>query len=244
MNDEHACGGQQSALTIYCLAGIATYPNFMEEFGRELARRFPASGSGTAPQQQLYPYGERSRGLLRQLHESRHDLLLGTGRVERSLGGGRAAETVWSAGPPSPGRLVLLAGHSAGGVAAVHAAAILMRRTGRPPDAFRIVMIGAPKCPVPPDLAPVTLYIRGVDAGGRASDPVTRLGHWGGWDRGRGGLPVWRAGKYAPGAVVSLPLLGGHPDYFRSGASYRDSEGSTNLEKVLGAVTAWLHRSG
>ncbi|WFA20167.1 hypothetical protein ERY13_24475 [Paenibacillus mucilaginosus] len=230
-------GGLPREIAVYCLSGILTYPNFMQELGESLAQRLRVPGMRAAAQQ-LYPYGDRSRGGLRQLHETRGDLLLPAGRPERSLGGSRAAEELLGAGD-APARC-LLAGHSAGGIAAVQAASILMRRTGRPPASLRVVMIGSPKCPVPPELQDYTLYIRAVNQGGRAPDPVTRLGSWGGWSRGRGGLPYWQAEKYAPSVRMSLALAGGHPDYFRSSSAYRDEAGMSNLDKVLNAIVGWL----
>lgn len=226
MKDELEAGGMPRKIAVYCLSGILTYPNFMQELGAALADRLRSQGLQTSAQQ-LYPYGDRSRGGLRQLHETRRDVLLRAGRPERSLGGSRAAEAVLVEEEPS-GMLTVLVGHSAGGMAAVHAASILLRRTGRPPSSLRVVMVGSPKCPVPPELREYTLYIRAMSKGGRAPDPVTRLGTWGGWSRGRGGLPYWQAEKYAPAVQITLPLTGGHPDYFRSGSAYRDAAGRSN----------------
>lgn len=146
----------------------------------------------------------------------------------------------------APGsRLPILIGHSAGGVAAVHAASLLLERAGGKP--CPVVMIGSPKCRIPEALRGAVLYVHAAGSRERkgsrfgSPDPVTRLGSFGGWGpSGRRGWRVWQRDKHAPEEIAAVPVAGGHADYFRSQAPFLDAEGRSNLDRISEAVWRWL----
>jgi hypothetical protein len=227
-------------VNLFMLAGVATAPLFMEDFRLAMIASLTQAGYSVSASRLLYPYGDWSRRLLHQLHELRHDMWTARSRPLRSIGGGRAAKSIKACGEEG---WPLLIGHSGGGVAAVQAASILAEEqvydAGWP---IRVVQIGSPKCPVPPWLQDSWMYAEAVRDNARSSDPVTWLGSRGMWQRNTHGLPVWR--QSAPAAHTTqlrLPLIGGHPDYFRASSSYLNKEGRTNLDITVQAVTDWLN---
>ncbi|MDF2961478.1 MAG: hypothetical protein K0S39_3213 [Paenibacillus sp.] len=232
-------------INMYLLAGVATAPLFMEGLRLTITDRLQQDG-WQVQSELLYPYGDWSRKLASQLREMSHDLWPARTQPLRSIGGQRAAAAIQAGGE---GGLRLLIGHSGGGVAAVHAVRILAASEGagareadsRQPRPYRIVQIGSPKCPVPEWMRANVLYAGSVNAKGRPSDPVTRLGSWSGWQRSRSGLPVWRWKQFAPSAVVHFPIIGGHPDYFRERSPFLNREGVSNMETTVQAIWAWLH---
>lgn len=224
---------QPSKLTVYLVAGVATYPSTFQECRRMLDRLFGEQGT-EATMEVLFPYGDYSRKLWRQVWEVRSDLtrLLLPSRI-----GARAMirdlERSYTGGP------VLLLGHSGGGVAACRAARLLLEQ-GISADDIRVVQIGSPRVPVPDELQESSAYFYALDGRGRPDDPVTRLGSWGGWLRLPGGIPAWNRMRYAPGYVRGLPVIGGHTNYFRHQLPYVDGDSRSNLDKTIGAVADWL----
>jgi len=194
----------------------------------------------------LFPYGDWSRKAIPQLWEIRADMRLGVGRIPKSIGGSRVLAAIDSSGngdgsSPARGRTTLLVGHSGGGVAAVHAADMLLRSGAR--SSCLAVTIGSPRCRIPERLKPFVLSIRAARgaADRRSPDIVPRLGSYGGWIAGsRLRLPAWHKGKHEPGATVGVPIIGGHADYFRDRAPYVNEHGKSNLDLVVGAIVQWL----
>lgn len=235
-------------LDIYLLAGVATAPNFMEELRQALVRRLRSAGADVRADL-LFPYGDWNRKLLPQLYEIRRDLVCREGR-RHSTGCAAAAEAIRAT---YRGGGLAIIGHSGGGVAAVHAARLLRYRQqperlrpdrgneGAEAPSWRVIQIGSPKCAVPDDMRDSVMYVYAARPCGRPADPVTRLGTWGGWERG-GGLPRWNPRRYAPGVIVPVRIRGGHPDYFRSREPYIDEEGVSNLEKMLQLTVPWIER--
>ncbi|CAG7637510.1 hypothetical protein PAESOLCIP111_03850 [Paenibacillus solanacearum] len=219
-------------INLYFLAGVATAPTFMEDFGRELADRLRESGRDVAHAELLFPYGDWSRKLLHQLLEMRNDLYPLRPAKLAPIGGRLAAEKVAAS---YAGGLALLIGHSGGGVAAVQAAELLSRAGTVEEPLLRVVQIGSPKCPVPAALRERTLYIRSK------RDPASLLGSWGGIERGTFGQPWWNARKHAPSGQDWLPIIGKHADYFRRKPPYVSMEGVSNLELTVSRIWRWLH---
>ncbi|MBB6735001.1 hypothetical protein [Cohnella zeiphila] len=229
-------------LGLYLLGGLKTAPLFMEGMRLALHERLKAAGEGVHSRL-LLPYGDWSRQAVPQLWEIRRDMRRTPHRTARSTGGRRALlaidEEERSSGVPAPGRRILI-GHSGGGVAAVHAAQTLWEREGGQP--CPVVLVGSPRIRIPERLRAATLYIHAEGrTPGRSADPVARIGSFGGWtvsDRSR--LPVWRAGKFAPENAVSVPVIGGHADYFRDRTPFVDPQGRSNLDRLLEIVWPWL----
>src|SRR5690606_38601855 len=108
------------------------------------------------------------------------------------VGGRRAAEQIAiEAGSPANGGALVLLGHSAGGVAAVHAAAKLDKLGYR---IGAVAMIGSPKTPIPKPIRERTAWFSACNAKGRRVDAIARLGGW--------------LGK-PPGRIQPLSIVGG-----------------------------------
>ncbi|QJD83823.1 hypothetical protein [Cohnella herbarum] len=178
-------------------------------------------------------------------------------KISNSIGGKRAIAAMATMRLAVDRRTTtLLIGHSGGGVAAIHAAYLLMKSESR--SNCLVVMIGSPKCRIPQELRPSVLSIsaagtrkRANDAEGKSPDLVSRLGTHGGWMRTRhneinnhsafrNGFPAWHKHKHAPAAMRTVPIIGGHADYFRDSSSYVNSSGSSNLDITLDAILSWL----
>ncbi|MFC5471780.1 hypothetical protein ACFPPD_24175 [Cohnella suwonensis] len=215
---------------IYMLAGFATAPRFMERMGAALRERLERDGARVERTEALFPYGDWSRGKLPQLREIVADMRLGekAERLTRSVGGRIAADAIRERGAVSDPATTLLLGHSGGGVAAVHAAQLLLDRRER--SRCLAVMIGSPKCRIPSALRP---YVLSISAAGRSRRPADFVP----WFGSHG----WR-GKHGPASRAEVPIVGGHADYFREAAPYVDAEGASNLERTLGAIQLWLNR--
>jgi len=196
---------------LYTLAGIYTAPNFLDSFRDKLAEMLRCSGFHVRASS-LFPYGDWSRSKSRQAAEIACDLVL------PAVGGRRVLKDLSCSGDD----VVLLIGHSGGGVAAVRAASKLVRQGQR---VAAIAMIGSPKIPIPRDLANRTAFMYACNDAGAITDPVTRLGAW------RGRQPKHKA---------ALRLIGGHPDYFRMMEPFRNEEGRSNLEVTVEALVPWL----
>ncbi|MCQ6557618.1 hypothetical protein [Paenibacillus mendelii] len=213
---------------IYLLAGVASTLTLFRSCKLELERRFQETGHAPVIRE-LFPYGDHTQKLTRQIIEVRGDLsrLSGAGR-----NGGRAAAA--QVREHSTGRPVLLIGHSGGGVAA-YQAAVMLHDEGIIPD-YRIVQVGSPKVPIRIHDRMRVSYYSAIDEQGTLRDPITRIGSWGGWSRSRFGLWYWNRLKYAPGHVGNITLLGGHPHYFRSDAAYVHPDRGSNLSVTLDSV--------
>ena len=240
-------------LWLYLLGGFKTAPLFMEEVRLALHARLEAAGERVRSRL-LLPYGDWSRRAVPQLWEIRRDIGLRPQRASRSIGGRRALQAIEAeerAAGPGEGadvRRRIFVGHSGGGVAAVHAAQTLLMRDGCPPGP--VVLVGSPRVRIPERLREGTLYVRSEGRTPvRSADPVARIGSFGGWTySARFRLPVWHGTKYAPGEAASVPVIGGHADYFRDRPPYVDPQGRSNLDRLLDIVWPWLlaqlNRSG
>lgn len=228
---------QNNRLELYCMSGMATSPNFLEDFCCELSRLLTMEGLDVTSQL-LFPYGDWSRRTAVQIMEIVHDTGLGPSRYSRSIGGCRTAEVIGSSTAGS-GVIRVFIGHSGGGVAAAHASRILLQDHVRSHGSRHyIVQIGSPKCALVPEDRTQALYIR-LGEHGLRRDPVTRMGSWGGWERaGRGWR--WNPQKYAPAYRVSLSMIGGHADYFRRHDPFVTEDGKSNLDKMTECVGSWL----
>lgn len=221
-------------MKIFTLAGIATAPGFMDPFRKEMSLQLRSRGHLVASES-IYPYGDWSQLLVRQLAAIFRDLTDIQERLWTSIGARAARASIVEAA--QSGVTLVLIGHSGGGVSAVQIAAQLVKEGYRPP---LVVQIGSPKCPVPLHLQDHVLFITAVGPGGR-KDPVTRLGRWGGWIRKFSYLKSMKA--YPPGQIAELPLIGGHPDYFRTHTPYINREGVTNMMQTVQTIVDWLdHR--
>jgi pimeloyl-ACP methyl ester carboxylesterase len=209
-----------SEASIYLSAGFATSPNFMEEFGKRLRSTVEDLGIHVVVKS-VFPYGDWSRSRWAQLAEIRRDLMPSRFRRQRSIGGARLAETVLA--HASSDESIVLIGHSAGGLASVHAAGQILAADDS--KRLSVVQIGSPRCPIPSALTDSSLYVYAVDRRGKRVDPITRIGRWGG---------------QAPGLVTGLTLIGGHRDYFRSTPPFIDERKQSNLDRINRCVGSWL----
>lgn len=220
-------------IALYVMAGVATAPHYMDHAAAEFVRRYEESGIPVQTQS-LMPYGDWSRKLRPQLLEVRRDLKLSRmGRVMSVRG-------LWTADmirATYDGKRIVLIGHSAGGIAAIHAASILSQQ-GIEVD--HIVAIGSPKCAIPANILHATLYVHAVDKNGRPADPITRIGTWGGWVRSRFSMPLWRSKLCAPIHIRKVAIIGGHADYFRSKEPYLNDTGCSNLQITTQAIWDWM----
>lgn len=220
--------GSASEWDIYLLAGIGSTPAIFDECIRELKTRFGKAGRDPVIRQ-LLPYGDHTQKLWRQVLEVAADLV----RIHGAWrSGGR--ETAGQVRQFSSGRRVLFIGHSGGGVAAYHAAAMLSGEKAI--TDFRIVQVGSPKVPIRIPFRSKVSYFVAVDEKGNLRDPVARLGSWSGWSRGRLGMFYWNRLKYAPGFIGTIPVLGGHEHYFRNDSRYTHPERGSNLSRTLDTI--------
>lgn len=216
---------------IYLLAGIRTMPTLFIECRAELQRRFSLEGRQPIIRE-LYPYGDHTRQVLHQLAGVYRDMT--HLRLGRRPGGEAAAEQVRRL---SPGRPVLFIAHSGGGAAAYRAAVQLIKE-GAIADC-RVVQIGSPKVPIERELRDKVIYVQAIEEGRQRLDSITGFGHWCGWSRSRSGLRYWDTMKHAPGHIVTVTLLGGHPYYFRGREPHVHPERGSNLAVTLNAI--WDH---
>ena len=272
---------------LYLLAGVKTWPTYFREPAERLKAMSIEAGYADADVQVLYPYGDHTIPLLRQVRDVARDvvrrLALAADQLQladtdtdqsdaRAEGaghsrlGGQYAEaaaeaqsrrhssprgtSAAQAGPAGPiveairersaGRVVVLIGHSGGGVAAYHAGLRLLAE-GAVRDC-RIAQVGSPKVRIHPALRERTAFFYAADARGRIRDPIARFGTWGGIRRAAAGIPVWDARRWAPGHIAPVTIDGGHKDYFLHGPSGSTGQ-ATNLERTAAAVLDWLVRS-
>jgi hypothetical protein len=213
---------------VYLLAGVGSTPSIFNECIRELRRRFRDAGRKPVIRE-LFPYGDHTHKLWRQLMEVSADLarLRGAWRS----GGREAAAEVKRL---SSGHPVLFIGHSGGCVAAYHAAVRLMDERVIPD--FRIVQVGSPKVPIRPEYREKVSYFVAVDERGSRRDPITWLGSWSGWSRNRFGIWFWNKMKYAPGYIGKIMTIGGHEHYFRNDELFVHPTRGSNLMLTLDSI--------
>lgn len=219
-------------VSLYILAGFATSSNFMDDFIRELKQHYEKLGAQVAISM-LFPYGDWNRTAIKQLFEISGDLMPRFGRKRHYLRGHKVADYIKAS---YTGGEIVIIGHSSGGVVGVHAAKLL--HAEQLPIA-RVVQIGSPKCSISFSHQASTMFIYGMNAKGHISDPVTRIGSWGGWEK-NGSIFRWNPRRYAPASIVGVPILGGHADYFRNTKPFIDGNGAVNLEKITNHLWEWL----
>lgn len=226
--------GPGKRLDIYLIAGVATALSSFFECRKKLERLFAQDGKQTTIHV-LFPYGDYTRNVWRQIWEVRSDF--NSWLLPWRIGGRAAAEAVRAS---RQAEQVLMIGHSGGGVAAYQAARLLLRNGDIEGGNLRIAQIGSPKIPIEPHLRDRVAYFHAVDGDGRLSDPVSRIGSWGGWSAGKRSLPRWNRRKYAPGLVKGITVIGGHENYFRHTAPYVDGQSVCNLDKTVEGIYSWL----
>ena len=238
----------ERGIELYLAAGVATSPLFMERLRQVIKRELEDAGA-IVRSSLAFPYGDKERSLVGQLREVVRDLRLRDSRLDGALGGNRLLGTIderrGSAAGTVPDRTIIV-GHSAGGVAAVHAARLLYARDGGKPPL--VVMIGSPRCRIPGELREHVLYVyaaRSDSQGARwmtvkLTDPITRLGSFGGWNTGTWRLPSWQMDKHAPVHASGLRIVGGHADYFREQAPFVNAIGLSNMALTAAVVLKWL----
>jgi hypothetical protein len=222
-----------SSLSIYLLAGVATTTCAFNECRKKLDKLF--RDDGVEPHiHVLFPYGDASRSVVRQVLEVRSDL---SNRITAGrIGGRRAFQHIKQLN--ENGKRMLLIGHSGGGAAAYQAAK-MMEEYGEDND-IRIVQVGSPKTPIHPKLQARVSYFHSIDGTGKLNDPISRIGSWGGWTAAGRAMPRWNRLKFAPGYVEGIPTVGGHADYFRHTKPYTDEQAICNLDKTIDSVHGWL----
>ncbi|BBH20655.1 hypothetical protein Back11_20000 [Paenibacillus baekrokdamisoli] len=213
---------------IFLLAGVGSTPAIFNDCKRELQQRFHEIDRDPVIYS-LFPYGDHTQALWRQLLVVRKDL----SRLSKAVMSGAkvVAEQVRQL---STGRPALFIGHSAGGIAA-YQAAVMLSMHGDIPD-FRVVQVGSPKLPIPSEFSHQVSYFHSVDEHGKSNDPITRIGSWGGWNRNRLGLLYWDRSKYAPGFVKTITVIGGHANYFRDRDPFIHPVRGSNLKLTLNTI--------
>lgn len=218
----------ENKVELYILAGVATSENFLDDLKHALERRYELVGTAVKSSI-LYPYGDWNKSLFNQVIKVSYDSLR-----KRKFRAQHIANQIKAS--HRGGRIVIV-GHSIGGVVAVHIANKLEQILY--PD-VQVVQIGSPKCAIPQKNRASTLYIRSLNQEGKASDPITRLGSWGGWE-GKGVGTSWNNQLHAPDHIISIPLIGGHADYFRISLPFINQNGNSNLELVSDRIWAFIH---
>jgi hypothetical protein len=233
---------------LYLMAGVATAPRFMESLRVSLHDKLTRPSGRIVYSELLFPYGDWSRRLIPQLWEIRHDMRLRLLRIRSSVGGKRTVKSILARrdGDGEVNPSILLIGHSGGGIAAVHAAQLLIEQGYGSP--ISVILIGSPRCRIPDGLRDSVLSIsatgKSLDAAmpSKSRDLVARLGTFGGWSKPSRRLPTWKADKYAPDSIHAVPIIGGHADYFRGSIPFVNSLGQSNLDLILETIESWLIR--
>lgn len=223
-------------ISIYLMAGVATAPHFMERFRIALLERLEQA-CGSVYSELLFPYGDWSRRIVPQLWEIRHDMRLSFRRLKRSIGGNRLLASIRPQLSIGRSHRTILIGHSGGGVAALHAAQLMLDEQIDSLPSL-VVMIGSPRVRIPANLQSSVLSLY---AAGKSRDIISSIGTFGGWSSGLRRFPTWQSNKHAPVNIQGLPIIGGHPDYFRERAPYMNLLGKSNLDISLEAIVSWLY---
>jgi hypothetical protein len=221
-------GLTDNKVSLYVLAGVATSLSFMEDFVKELERRYQHAGYEIQTHL-LFPYGDWGRNVVKQVIEIGFDLMPRFVKTHGYPRGQVVANHIKKT--HQSGRIVII-GHSSGGVTGVHAASYLDR--AQFPEVF-VVQIGSPKCHVPSQARIGTLFVYAVNEMGKSTDPITWLGSWGGWEQ-KGAFARWNRKLKAPANIIAVSLIGGHADYFRNSFPFIDTNGRSNLEKTADAL--------
>ncbi|MBP1961645.1 hypothetical protein [Paenibacillus aceris] len=220
-------------IVIYITAGFATAPDFLDRFGAALAACFEQAGVSVRVVIH-FPYGDWSRQRQKQLREITSDLWNNAHQKPSRYGGKNLTKLITD--DLSSGQKLLLIGHSAGAVASIQAAGALMKE-GVP--ILGVIQIGSPRCAIPPELRSRVLYLDGTNQLDQKTDPIPRLGTWGGWIKSRFGVSRWHRMKHAPIHRKTLPIIGGHADYFRDHKPYIWQD-ATNLQTTIQTIWTWL----
>ncbi|NOV03013.1 hypothetical protein [Paenibacillus planticolens] len=220
-------------IVIYITAGFATAPDFLDRFGAALAACFEQAGARVRVVIH-FPYGDWSRQRQKQLREITSDLWNNAHGKPSRYGGKSLTRLI--ANHLNPDQKLLLVGHSAGAVASIQAAGALMKE-GVP--ILGVIQIGSPKCAIPPELTNRVLYLNATNQLDQKMDPIPRLGTWGGWMKSRLGVHRWHRMKHAPVHRITLPIIGGHADYFRDHKPYVWQD-ATNLQTTIEVIWTWL----
>lgn len=229
---------ERNDIYVYLIAGVATASMFMEKFRVTIHEKL-AQGGRKVHSELLFPYGDRSRRVVPQIWEVRHDMRLSFSWVTSSIGGNRLLTAIQPQIPMGQDHTIILIGHSGGGVASVHAAQLMLERhIGTQPRP--VVMIGSPRVRIPDILQSSVLSLYAM---GNSRDLISRLGTFGGWSAGLNRIPIWKPDKHAPANIQALPIIGGHPDYFRDRDPYINPMGKSNLDLTMEAIEQWLYPS-
>lgn len=220
-------------IVIYISAGFATAPYFLDAFAAALTTRFEQAGTRVRFVIH-YPYGDWTRPKRGQLREIVSDLW-NNAHQKRSHYGGKSLTALITENLVQ-GQQLLLVGHSAGAVASIMAADVLVKE-GIP--ILGVIQIGSPKCAIPQSLKRRVLYLNAANQLDKSNDLIPRLGTWGGWTQTRLGVSRWNRLKHAPMHRQTLPLIGGHADYFRDHNPYIWQE-ATNLQTTMNTIWTWL----
>lgn len=224
---------ESEEIVIYITAGFATAPDFLDRFGTALEACFEKAGARVRVVIH-FPYGDWSRQRQKQLREITSDMWTNAHKKPSRYGGKSLIKLITE--HLSPGQKMLFVGHSAGAVASVQAAGALMK-AGFP--VLGVIQIGSPKCAIPPELKDRVLYLDGINQMDQKLDPIPRLGTWGGWIKSRFGVLRWHRLKHAPIHRKTLPMIGGHADYFRDHNPYIWQD-ATNLQTTIDSIWSWL----
>lgn len=215
---------EAKAKTIYFLSGIGTWRegNMFSYAMDDVASRYQLEGFDRIHTLDLYPYGSmdnvpprnRFRKLARQAAKVSRDMYA---RYHRNEGGRRAfLEIVEDYDRIGEGEIILI-GHSGGGVAAYNTSQLLSEQ-GYPVD--QVILVGSPEQWISKEWQNRVHSLRKT---GRFGDLVT----W--WGR-----PCFGAPKQND----VVPILGGHPDYFRK--DLVDESGIPNVTKVMDKIWQWI----
>ncbi|CAM3784178.1 hypothetical protein MALU111345_20530 [Marinicrinis lubricantis] len=230
-------------ISVYAAAGFATSPQFMSHFLDRIEQELGREGM-VLRAELLFPYGDWHLNKMRQLREIASDLRLSIKKRHFSVGGRRILSTLHKEDRITGDELILI-GHSAGGLAAMHAAHRLMELNDRDGASstipnVKVIQIGSPRCRVPKKLQRSSLYVYATNAKGRVTDPITKMGSWSGW-------PIVTHRKllrdplfYAPDSIQGVQTIGGHKDYFRHMPPFVNEAGCTNLDVTVQAIMNWL----
>ncbi|MEC0227127.1 hypothetical protein [Paenibacillus alba] len=226
----------QEEIVIYISAGFATAPYFLDAFGAAMAERYASEGI-RARVVIHYPYGDWTRERRKQLKEIVSDLWNNAHQKPSYYGGKSLTELITQ--DFIPGQKLLLIGHSAGAVASVQAAEIMEKQEI---PLLGVIQIGSPKCAIPSSIKHKVLYLKAANQLDQSTDPIPRLGTWGGWAKSRMGTFRWNGLKHAPIHRRTLYLIGGHADYFRDHNPYIWQD-ATNLQTTVHTIWQWLNRT-
>lgn len=212
--------------SIYIVAGVATSPNFFNDFCSGLEQLYASAGIRVKIKI-IFPYGDWRNPLISQVNKVRLDLKHPVEKYEQSRGGQQAHRLILDA--YSDGKIIII-GHSAGGVSGYYAGRMLKEKDGLPLQ--QVVQIGSPKVKIVPAYQNQVAYLRAYKR--LNSDIITRIGSWGGFEVNlKNTNPVWNRFKYAPAQRSKINLIGGHADYFRKSEPFIDKYGISNLMKIL-----------